>query len=299
MNILITGGTGFIGQRLCQVLQTQGHQLWVLTRNIERARQRFPQSPIQFVQHLDSLQSIAFEAVINLAGAPIAQRWSSAYKKVIWQSRIDFTEHLVDFLIHSHYPPQVLVNGSAVGYYGYQRADQPLTEAERSGAGFSSELCAAWEQAAMKAEMANIRVCCLRTGIVLGKNGGILRRMRLPFLCGLGGPIGSGEQWMSWIHLEDIVRVIQFCLSESSIAGPVNATAPYPVANKTFAKTYAYVLKRPAYLPVPALTMQLLYGEMANELLLGGQRVLPAKLQQWQFAFSYPELEKALRAVEN
>lgn len=297
--ILITGGTGLIGQALCDALIQKGVHVTVLTRNINKARQRFISQ--ENITLIDSLQQIksedSFDAVVNLAGAPIAQRWTSSYQRILFQSRINLTQALIESLATLKKSPQVLVSGSAIGFYGPQQ-DQELIETSAFMPSFSHELCQAWEDEANKAKQLGIRVVNLRTGIVLSKAGGALAKMRLPFRLCLGGPIGNGLQWMSWVHHEDIVRIIQFCL-EQSIEGAVNATAPFPVTNREFASTYAKVLHRPACLPMPAWFLRLLMGQMAEELLLTGQRVLPDKLQHAGFRFKYATLEKALKNTEN
>jgi uncharacterized protein (TIGR01777 family) len=296
MHIFITGGTGFIGQPLCRSLLTEGVQLTVLTRNIQKAKHLLPDA-VHFIEHLAEIKpETKFDAVINLAGAPIAKRWSTKYKSCLLQSRVAFTRALVQTLSSLAYLPKVLLSGSAIGYYGPQ-LNNALSESAAVMPSFSHDLCQAWEAEAYQATKLGIRVCTLRTGIVLGPRGGALARMRLPFLMGLGEPIGSGEQWMSWVHLDDMVRIIRFCL-EQKIEGPVNATSPQPVTNKDFAEIYAKVLHRPAIMPMPAFLLRILLGQMAEELLLTGQRVIPTKLQQQNFEFQYPTLLEALSNIE-
>ncbi|MCS5710854.1 TIGR01777 family oxidoreductase [Candidatus Berkiella aquae] len=297
--ILITGGTGLIGQALCEALIQKGYHITVLTRDVHQRQRLFiSQESITLIDSLQKIKSeTIFDAVVNLAGAPIAKRWTTAYKRTIVQSRINLTQTLIDTLARLKQLPQTLVSGSAIGFYGPQQ-DQELIETSSFTPSFSHELCQAWEDEANRAKQLGIRVVNLRTGIVLSKRGGALARMRLPFQLGLGGPIGNGQQWMSWIHHEDIVRIIQFCI-EKEIEGPVNATAPFPVTNKVFASTYAKVLHRCACLPMPGWLLRLLMGQMAEELLLTGQRVIPDKLQQTGFSFEYPILEKALKNTEN
>lgn len=298
MQILVTGGTGLIGTALAQHLTQQGHELIILTRNVPKAQQLLPMKNIQFVEQLSSIKpTTPITAVINLAGAPIAKPWSARYREVLRASRIDFTNQLVTFLGTLSTPPKVLVSGSAIGFYGPQQ-NIDLLESSPFVDSFSHELCRDWEAAANAASQLGIRVVNLRTGIVLSKRGGALAKMRLPFSLGLGGPVGTGEQWMSWVHLQDIVRVIEFCLLQN-LSGPVNATAPNPVTNNMFAKTYGKVLHRPAILPMPAWFLRAVMGQMAEELLLTGQKVIPNKLQQAGFQFMFPELVDALREVEN
>lgn len=290
MKILITGGTGFIGRPLCHQLDSKGYELWVLTRNKDHAIKCLPEG-VNLINSLTDIDpSQHFNAVINLAGEPIAKRWTSAYKQQLFESRVNLTHDLINMLKQSEKKPDVLISGSAVGYYGSQ-ADNSLTESSSFQLGFCHDLCQAWEDAANKANGLGIRVCCLRTGVVIGKNGGILQEMRLPFLLGLGGPVGSGQQWMSWIHLDDMIRVIIFCLENPSINGAINATAPNPVTNKEFANAYAQALHRPAILTTPGLILKLLFGQMADEILLSGQKVIPLKLIECGFVFNYPELK--------
>jgi uncharacterized protein (TIGR01777 family) len=239
----------------------------------------------------------SFDAVINLAGAPIVQRWTKKYKIILKQSRVDLTTVLIERLEKCPQPPQVFISGSAIGYYGPQ-ADNELTESSPPQPSFSHELCAAWEQAASKAKELGSRVCLLRTGIVLGRHGGALARMRLPFLLGIGGPVGTGSQWMSWIHISDMVRIIHHCLMHTEAEGVINATAPKPVRNQFFAKTYAQVLHRMAIVPMPAFVLRIIFGQMAQELLLTGQKVIPSKLLNDGFTFTYPDLEMALLSLE-
>lgn len=298
MKILITGGTGFIGQQLCSSLIAKNHDLCVLTRNVKKAKRRLPFDGIRFIQHCSDIQSDEiFDVVINLAGAPIAKRWSTSYQQKLISSRVALTEQLVHTLKSLKQKPKVLISGSAIGFYGDQ-ADNEVTELSIPKSSFSHDLCASWEASALKAKDLGIRVCTLRTGIVLGKGGGALMQMRFPFLLGLGGPIGNGKQWMSWIHMADLIRLIHFCIENSQIDGPVNATSPHPARNKDFAKCYAKVLHRIALIPMPAIVLRLLLGQMAQELLITGQKVLPTKLTGLGFSFVYPDLELALCAIE-
>ncbi len=298
MQILVTGGTGLIGTALVQHFTQQGHKLIILTRNVAKASQLLPLKNIQFIGQLSSIKpTTPIEAVINLAGAPIAKPWSARYREVLRESRIDLTNQLVTFLKTLSAPPTALVSGSAVGFYGPQ-ANNDLLESSAAVPSFSHELCRDWEGAANVASQLGIRVVNVRTGVVLSKRGGALAKMRLPFSLGLGGPVGTGNQWMSWVHLQDIVRIIEFCMLEQNLSGPVNATAPNPVTNKTFATTYGKVLHRPTILPMPAWLLRAVMGQMAEELLLTGQKVLPDKLRQAGFEFKFRTLEEALRDVE-
>jgi len=280
MNILITGGTGFIGQPLCKALEARHHKLWVLTRDPKKAHQNSPQKDPHFFKDLKEIEGQDFDAVINLAGEPIAKRWTKSYKFRLEKSRVELTHRLVETLGKSASPPRLLISGSAIGFYNAE-------------ATFSHQLCKKWEQAALEAKKWGCRVCCLRTGMVLAHHGGALSRMRLPFSLGLGGVLGTGKQIMSWIHLKDMVRVILFCL-ENGVEGAVNATAPFPVTNKEFTVLFGKLLRRPTFFHVPAFILKCLGGEMAKELLLSGEKILPTVLIERGFNFLYPELETAL-----
>lgn len=297
MHLLVTGGTGLIGSALCKNMADKGHQLTVLTRNIQKAKHLLPFTGVHFIEQLTEIQSDHFfDVVVNLAGAPIAKPWTARYKQEIQQSRVDLTQTLIVTLRTLKRPPPVMVSGSAIGFYGPQ-GDNTLSESGPVVDSFSHELCQAWESTANQATNMGTRVVNLRTGIVLAKKGGALAKMRLPFSLGLGGPIGDGQQWMSWVHIEDLINLICYCMQEN-IQGPVNATAPNPVTNRQFAQTYAKVLHRPAILPMPAWFLRLVMGQMAEELLITGQRVSPVKLTQSGFTFTYPALEGALNNVK-
>jgi uncharacterized protein (TIGR01777 family) len=295
MQVLITGGTGFIGKTLCRRLLQQGHQLTVLSRQSPDTVQRLCGAAVTPLASLKALSPQAgFDAVVNLAGESIvARRWTDARKNVLWDSRVALTEELVGFIAAAERKPGVLVSGSAVGYYG-DRGDAPLDEDSGFADDFGHRLCAAWEKAALRAEEHGVRVCVLRTGLVVGRDGGFLQRMLLPFKLGLGGRIGDGRQWMSWVHLDDHVAMTDHLLNHAHLDGVFNATSPHPVTNLEFTECLARLLKRPALLPVPAIALRLLLGEMA-ELLLGGQRVLPARWQQENFPYRYPRIEEALK----
>lgn len=291
MNILLTGGTGFIGKALSQRLTNQGATLWILTRQILSST-----SNVHFIQNLSQIKKEqVFDAVINLAGEPIAQRWTLHRRSLIRKSRVELTESLVKCLNHLENPPKTLISGSAIGFYGPQN-DTPLTETATYQKSFSHQLCEDWEEAAKKISP-NTRLCLLRTGVVLGQ-GGMLAKIRLTYKLGLGGPIGSGDQWISWIHLDDIVRAIEFILTDVTINGPINATAPNPVTNEEFSQTYANVLHRPSMMRTPGILLDMIMGEMAQELLLTGQKVIPQKLMEHHFTFLYPTLLEALKAIE-
>ena len=276
MNIAITGASGFIGRRLAEQMRAQGHGVRAVSLRGELNR--------------DSL--LGCDAVVHLAGEPVAQRWTQAARRRILESRVHGTRALVAAMAHLEHKPEVLVSASAVGYYG-SRGGEILTESSPPSGDFLGKVAAAWESEASEAGRLGVRVVTLRIGVVLGPSGGALARMLLPFRLGLGGRLGSGRQWMSWIHLEDLIALILFAVRTPRLSGPVNAVAPYPVTNAEFTRALAGALHRAAIFPVPPFALKLLFGEMA-EILLGGQRVLPEAAQHAGFQFRYVDLAPAL-----
>ncbi|MDW5499075.1 TIGR01777 family oxidoreductase [Pseudomonas lundensis] len=298
MRILITGATGLIGSSLTQRLLGLSHQITVLSRNVPRARQRFGEQVSYWSTLQDQASLDGFDAVINLAGEPIAdKRWSKTQKERLCHSRWDLTEQLAKLINAGSAPPSVLISGSATGYYGDQ-GQAVVTEDEAPHNEFTHQLCQRWESLALQAQSDATRVCLLRTGVVLAPKGGALAKMLPPFRLGLGGPIGSGRQYLPWIHLEDMVDGILYLLDHQTLQGPFNMVAPYPVHNEQFAAQLANVLDRPAFLRVPAFAMRLLMGEAAV-LVLGGQRAVPRRLEEAGFRFRFLELEQALDDVIN
>ena len=277
MNISITGASGFIGRHLMKSLAQAGHSPRALSRHAPPA---------------ESLREA--DAVIHLAGEPLAQRWTVEAKRRIRESRVAGTRHLVEALAALPRRPDVLVCASAIGYYG-SRGDEVLTESSAPGSGFLPEVCVAWEREAQAAEAFGMRVVRVRTGIVLDTNGGALVRMLPPFRMGLGGRLGSGRQWMSWIHLEDLTALFQFAV-ERQVRGPLNAVAPYAVTNSEFTRELARALRRPAVFPVPGFALRLLFGEMAD-VLLASQRVAPGAAEAAGFRFRFPQLAPALEGL--
>lgn len=297
--ILVTGGSGFIGRNLCgrlaSLVEEHDLEVIVLSRSPIEAAKVLPSS-VRVIGYLTELCQ-PVDVLINLAGEPIAdRRWSDKRKAIIAQSRIQTTQALYEYFAGVNKPPSIVISGSAVGYYGGGLANnQKVTEEAMIEPNFSSQLCAAWEDAAQQFERLGSRVCFLRTGIVLGKQGA-LSKLLPAFKLGLGGPIASGQQWMPWVHIEDVVEIIMFAI-ENDISGPINCTAPQPVTNREFAKTLGKVLKRPAVAPMPAIVVKLLFGQMGDELMIQGQSVIPQKLQRQGYQFKYSDLNAALRQL--
>jgi uncharacterized protein (TIGR01777 family) len=294
---LITGGSGFIGSSLIPVLLDKGYKITVLSREAEKTKQQFD-NKIETITRIGAISGRDhFDVVINLAGQGIAyKKWSDKIQKQLRASRVDTTKDLIAYFQRATVKPTVFISGSATGFYGL-KGDEELSERSIGDRSFSSRLCKDWEAAAKKAEELDIRTCYLRTGIVLEKNGGALAKMLPPFKFGLGGPMGSGKQFMSWIHRDDLVAMICHIIDTESLSGPVNGTAPTPVNNKTFSKALGKALNRPAFMPLPGFVLKMLMGDMGKELLLCGQRVLPVKAQESGFKFKYPELDDALNAI--
>lgn len=305
MRVVLTGATGFVGVKLIEKLHSLGDRAIILARDPQKAKHLFPTEIFPNVEIVGYTPQVAgawtevfsrCDGVVNLAGTPIfGDRWNAKRKQEILESRQLGTREIVNAIKAASPQPQVLVSGSAIGFYG---TDEVKTFDEYSFAGndFLSQVCQAWEQEADAASAARLRVVKLRTGIVLGKNGGALARILPIFQLGLGGVIGSGRQWFSWIHRDDLVNMIQFALTNSQITGVVNGTAPTPVTNAEFTKALAKACDRPAFLPVPSVALQLALGEAAI-LVLEGQKVLPKKAEQNQFQFQYPDIDSALAEV--
>ncbi|MFW0757244.1 TIGR01777 family oxidoreductase [Pseudomonas sp. H11T01] len=293
MHILLTGGTGLIGRQLCRHWLTQGHRLTVWSRRPEKVA-KLCGVQVRGISRLEEVGPEPVDAVINLAGAPIVDRpWTHRRKALLWSSRISLTETLLAWLESREQKPQVLISGSAVGWYG-DGGERVLTEVSPPvSEDFASQLCIAWEETAQRAEAMGIRVVLIRTGLVLSAEGGFLSRLLLPFKLALGGPIGSGRQWMPWIHINDQIALIDFLLNQNGVSGPYNACAPKPVRNREFAKTLGSVLHRPAIVPIPAFALRVGLGELSL-LLLGGQRATPTRLLAAGFTFQFTDLRAAL-----
>lgn len=293
--ILVTGGTGFIGQVLCPKLIANGYSLTVLSRQSE-ADVRAACGRVEAVSDLDLLvDHPGFGGVINLAGEGIAdKRWSNQRKQQLRDSRIALTRRLVSVIRTWNSAPTVLVSGSAVGFYGNQDSVR-VTEDTPPHDEFTHQLCRDWEAEANKLEADGVRVCLSRTGIVAGPDGGFLQRMLLPFRLGLGGRLGSGNQYMPWVHRDDVVSALIFMLESENATGPYNVVSPNPVTNREFTRCLASVLNRPAIFPAPAPVLRVALGEMSR-LLLTGQQAVPQRLLQQDFRFTYPDLTAALES---
>lgn len=291
MNVLISGATGLVGSALTRELEAAGHSVVSLTRG-PAGPKRIHWDPQSGQLNPAELESV--DAVVHLAGESIASgRWTAEKKARIRDSRVRGTALLAQTLANLPRPPRVLVSASAIGYYG-SRGDEILTEASSSGTGFLAEVCRDWERATAPAEQAAMRVAYLRFGVILSRNGGALRQMLLPFKLGLGGRIGDGRQYMSWIALDDTTAAVRHVLDHESIRGGVNVVTPNPVTNYEFTKALGRALRRPTIFPMPAFAARLAFGEMADELLLSSARVEPGRLRESAFTFRYPLLEEAL-----
>ncbi|WP_310427276.1 TIGR01777 family oxidoreductase [Chamaesiphon sp. VAR_48_metabat_135_sub] len=300
MKIAIAGATGFVGSRLVEQLQAQGHQVLILTRSPQQASKRFPQAQVVGYNPLKSgdwQESISgCDAVINLAGEPIAEkRWTPAQKRVMMESRQIGTQKIVEAISLATSKPPVLINASAIGYYGTSETAK-FDETSPAGTDFLAQVCTAWETAAQAASANGTRVVVLRLGIVLGENGGALGKMLAPFNAFVGGPIGSGNQWFSWIHRDDVVKLIIAALTDTQMQGVYNATAPNPVTMTDFAHTLGTVMNRPSWLPVPNFALEALLGEGAI-VVLQGQQVMPTQTLSRGFEFQYPTLKPALAEI--
>lgn len=295
-SVLVTGATGLIGRRLIAALVGAGHEVTALTR--DRTTAADLPAPIRIVTALDQIAGdTRIDAIVNLAGEPISDGlWTPAKRRRIVGSRLAVTRAVVALIARLDRRPSVLISGSAIGWYGL-RGDEVLDETADGLDCFSRTICRRWERAAMRAQDLGVRVVRLRIGIVLAIDGGALSRMLTPFEFGLGGPFGAGRHWMSWIHLDDLVRMIAYAIATPDLDGPVNGAAPEPVRNADFARALGRALNRPAILPAPAAPLRLALGAFADELLLKGQRVVPAAALASGFRFTHPTLDGALAAI--
>ncbi|MEX2172465.1 MAG: TIGR01777 family oxidoreductase [Pirellulales bacterium] len=292
--VAVTGASGLVGSHLIPLLESRGHLVRRLVRRpVQDGDHEIEWNPAEGT--IDAAELNGVDAVVHLAGEGVAsERWNERVKRAILDSRVDGTRLLCQTLAELDSKPSVLVSASAIGYYG-PRGAEPIDETSPPGDGFLAEVCQAWEHETRPASEAGIRVVNLRIGVVLSTEGGALKKMLTPFKLGLGGVMGSGEQYISWIELGDLVRIIELALTNDSLSGPVNATAPHPATNRELTKTLGKVLGRPTIFPMPAFAARLAFGEMADEMLLTGAKILPKRLETAKFQFSQPQLEGALR----
>lgn len=303
MKVTVTGATGTLGAQLVKLLSSRGDEVTVLSRNADSAREKLGSGvrPLEWKNpktEAPPTESLAGQdAVIHLLGEPVAQRWSDDAKREIRESRVLSTRNLVAALrdVDAAQRPKVLVSQSATGWYG-PRGDEPVDESEPSADDFLAQVCVEWEAEARAAEDLGMRVALTRTGVVLSEDGGALEKMLPPFKLGVGGPVAGGDQYVPWIHTDDVVGALAFTLDTEGASGPVNLTAPEPVTNRELSKTLGRVLKRPALAPVPALAIKALYGEMAI-IVTTGVRAVPKRLRELGYVFREPDLERALRSA--
>lgn len=295
MQVVVSGATGFVGRHLVAQLQERGDEVVAVTRDTGKALRLLGRGVRAVTWREDELREAVGSAgaIVNLAGEIIfGQRWSAAQKQRILDSRVEATEKLVAAIQRDGPKPAVLVSGSAIGYYGAHE-DEDLDEGSPPGDDFLADVCKRWESAALAAEEAGVRTVVIRTGIVLGQGGGALQRMAMPFRLFAGGPVGSGRQWFSWIHIDDLTGIILHAIDSEDLRGPLNATAPEPRTNVDFSKALGRALGRPSWIPVPAFALRLLFGEGAG-FLVTGQRVLPKRTEASGYSFKYPTAEEAL-----
>jgi uncharacterized protein (TIGR01777 family) len=293
MRILVSGASGPIGAALLRALKAQGAAFTRLVRNSATGNHQIVWDPSRPLSP-DSVSG--FDAVIHLAGESIVGRWTDAKKRRILDSRSQGTGHLAEAVAKASQPPRVFIAASAVGFYG-NRGDEILSEDSPSGEGFAAEICRQWEAATQPAAKAGIRTAQMRMGVVMSADGGALPEMLIPFRLGLGGRLGNGRQWWTWVSVRDVVGAIQHVLNHNSLSGPVNAVAPNPVTNAEFTRILASVLNRPAIFPIPAFAVRMIFGEMGEELFLGSQRVEPTKLAASGYQFQHPDLKNALKEI--
>ena len=295
MKVLISGSHGLVGSALATSLRRDRHEVFTLVRHVPKEATELEWNPALGSLTKSDLEGM--DAVVHLAGESIASgRWSDQKKQAIRDSRIKSTDLLADALSNLRDPPRVLISASAIGYYG-DRGDEILTEESAPGNDFLAGVCMDWERAVQPAAKRGIRLVEARFGVILSTDGGALKKMLTPFRMGVGGRVGDGKQWMSWIALEDVIGALRFTLSNDALSGPVNFVAPHPVTNAEFTKALGHALSRPTIFPIPAFGARLAFGEMADALLLASQRVVPARLQQAGYQFRYSSLAESLRAA--
>ncbi len=296
MTYLVTGATGFIGTRLVEHLLARGDAVYYLARKSSSklpSQASFHPWDVSQKPELNALSRI--DVIFHLVGEPIAQRWSDAVKKRIYDSRVDGTRRLVSAIRELRHKPRALISSSAIGYYG-DRGDEVLTESKGAGAGFLAEVCRDWEREASRARDLGVRVVPIRTATVLGRGGGALKSMLPPFRLGIGGKFGNGSQWTSWIQIEDLVRLYMFAADNTAVNGVLNGSSPQPLTNAQFTRALGRVLHRPTFVPMPRFAMKLMLGEM-SDFLFTSLRVVPEAAEQAGFQFQYPEIEAALNSA--
>lgn len=292
MIILITGGTGFIGTQFAKHLLVKNHSIIILTRNIDSVK-----LPVKAITDLNEIKSDEnIDIIVNLAGASIFKSWTEDYKKTIFDSRINTTKDIVGLIKRLERKPKLLISASATGYYG-EGGDALLDEESDFSNAFTHGICEKWEHSAMQAEEFGVRLCIARLGVVLGKTGGAIKRMLPPFKLGLGGRLGSGKQYFSWVHIDDVVKAFDFFIEDKTAKGVYNLTSPKPVTNQEFTKSIGKAIKRPTIFPVPEFMVKAIFGEMGKELFLVSERAIPKKLSEEGFKFNYPEIDAALNEM--
>lgn len=294
MKFLITGGSGFIGTKLVSFLVQGNHDITVLTRHKKKLRNK----KINIIEDLVTIDKDQYyDVVINLAGATISKRWTEGYKRELINSRISITQKLVSFIRKLKTKPKLLINASAVGYYGIHQEDVILDETSKPNNDFTHILCQKWEYEAMKAESYGVRSCIARLGIVLGKSGGVLEKMLVPFKLGLGAVIGNGKQIMPWIHIQDVINIFNLFITDGNQSGVYNLTSPNAVSNYEFSKKLGIALHRPVMFSMPQFMIKLLFGEMGEKLLLKGNIIRPKRILEAGYIFQYPHIDQALSDI--
>ena len=294
MNILITGGTGFIGVELTKFLTNNNCFVTIITRQIDKVTTN---NSIHFIKSISQINSNAeLDIIINLAGAPIDRRWSENYKNILINSRISITKDIIELIKKLKNKPKLLISASGIGYYGVNNKI-PVDEKSSPTDSFTHTLCKIWEEEALKAMRYGVRVCITRLGIVLGKTGGALKKMLPVFKVGIGGKIGHGYQPFSWVHIDDVINIFNFLISNQKLNGIFNVTSPKPVTNKVFTETLGSILKKPTFFTLPPFLIKTIFGEMGNSILLNGLHVIPTKLNEYGYKFQFPIIGLALENI--